>query len=228
MGKTYDLKSRYGMATERKWDAVPNQSILADGTTDGAISIQDSSLFKVKQKVYLKSDTLQPTLFEVKRVPNRTTLLVGFIKDPISKYADVSSYTLSDNSTIFAQEQDRNSVLHEAVDRATYEEEPTMARRVVQVDKSGVKIDSVIGSDGKNRIAVDAEVTVDNLQLLDKPYDSGTETYPSSTQEVVITFIGGLSGTPVQRVTLNYSDATKDSLTDFQRETWNGSSWVVG
>jgi hypothetical protein len=90
------------------------------------------------------------------------------------------------------------------------------AKRVTLVDQNG---NAVSGGTGGGSAPI---------QLLTLPYDAGVETYPTPTQEIVSTFLGGLAGTPVQRVTLNYSDSTKENLTDFQREFWNGSSWIVG
>lgn len=90
-------------------------------------------------------------------------------------------------------------------------EEQADAKRVLIVDENG-----------------NPQNASSSIQILDKPYDAGTQTYPTSTQEVVTTFLGGLLGTPVQRVTLNYSDATKENLLNWQREFWNGSGWLIG
>ena len=80
----------------------------------------------------------------------------------------------------------------------------------------------------ENPVPVNAEITVDTIQLLNKPYDTGEVTYPLTTQEVYTTYIGGYSGTPVQQITVNYTDSTKNSLLNWQRADWNGSMWVVG
>lgn len=100
----------------------------------------------------------------------------------------------------------------------------------IQIEVSAADGDNVAVSDGVNTLAInpDGSINTDQIQLLNKDYDAGTQAYPSGTQEVIVTYSGGLSGTPVQRVTLNYADPNKENLLNFQRETWNGSSWVIG
>lgn len=44
------------------------------------------------------------------------------------------------------------------------------------------------------------------------PHDAITETYPSATQEVYSFRQGGIGGTVVQTLTINYTDATKENL----------------
>ena len=73
-----------------------------------------------------------------------------------------------------------------------------------------------------------SQIPVNTIKLFDKMYDSGIQTYPTSVQEVITTYLGGLLGTPVQRVTITYSDSTKNDLINFQREYWNGLTWVIG
>jgi hypothetical protein len=41
------------------------------------------------------------------------------------------------------------------------------------------------------------------------PFDSITATYPSSTQEVYQSRLGGISGTIQQTLTVNYTDSSK-------------------
>jgi hypothetical protein len=98
-----------------------------------------------------------------------------------------------------------------------YDEEPSVAMRSILVDKLGNRIDSTVDSDGKTRIAVDAEVTVNTVQLFTEPYDTITATYPSSTQEVYQTRNGGISGVVVQTATVNYTDATKNQILNVVR-----------
>jgi hypothetical protein len=208
------------MATERRWEAIPAQPILANGANDGRISVPDASLFKVKQVVKIFSDSVSPINFQVKRViPG--FLFVGDANTAIDRYdANLTLFTTADHSKVSADEQNRPPILPDARERAMFEEEPTVAQRSVLVDKYGRKFDE------NNPMPIN--VAVDNIQLLDKPYDSGTETYPTTATEIVTTFLGGLGGTPVQRVTLVYQDATKEALITFQRETWNGAAWIIG
>lgn len=56
-----------------------------------------------------------------------------------------------------------------------------------------------------------------SVGLFTLPYDAITVTYPSATQEVYESHTGGIAGPVVQTVTVNYTDATKQSLQDAER-----------
>lgn len=51
--------------------------------------------------------------------------------------------------------------------------------------------------------------TVMSSSLVNVAYDAFAVTYPSATQEVYTFKSGGLAGTTVKTVTINYTDATK-------------------
>lgn len=129
---------------EKRWAAVSPQLFTSNGTTNGQLTVADSSLFKVKQKVDLNSNTQPVANFEIKSIPNPTTIIVGPIDTPVVSYSavDISLYTVADGATISAIEQRRSIVPQEDLIRAKYEEEPVIAERVVIVDKHGRKIDS--------------------------------------------------------------------------------------
>lgn len=61
-------------------------------------------------------------------------------------------------------------------------------------------------------IANTEPVSVKSIQLFTKPFDAITATYPSPTQEVYSSRIGGISGTIQEVATVNYTDATKEFL----------------
>jgi len=205
---------------EKRWAAVPPQLFTSNGTQGGVITVIDSSIFKVKQEVNISANTLPNLNLEIKQIPNDVTIIVGPKGGNINNFTDISAYTTALSAAISANEQKRALIPQEEVIRAVYEEEPTVAFRNVLVDKHGQKYDQL------NPLPVSAQV--DSIQLLDKSYDSGTETNPSTTTQIFTTYIGGLSGTPVQRVTLNFVDATRENLVSWQREYWDGSSWVIG
>ena len=125
---------------EKRFAAVPAQSLIADGTVDGIITIANTRLFKVKQEVYLSATAL-PNLdkIEVKRVLSANQLMVGPKGGSIRTPIDVSAYTLAAGATIAANEQDRPAIGADYTERATYEEEPVVARRVILVDEFGNK-----------------------------------------------------------------------------------------
>jgi hypothetical protein len=209
------IDPRFGL-TERTWPSVIQTPISITGWK---VTVATTAGIKVKQDATLSKPGQESLDFEVKRVLNRTELLLG---NKGQGQPAVSGITQFDGGTLIINEQSRNKLGDSPILRAVYEEEPTIAIRTVMVDQFGEKYSDT------NPLPVAVDVSLDTVQLLDKPYDSGTETYPLTTREVVTTYIGGLSGTPVQRVTLNYFDATKERLIDWERETWNGVAWVVG
>lgn len=127
---------------EKRWAAVPPQLFTSNGAPGGVITVIDSSLFKVKQQVNIIANTLPNLNLEIKSVPNDVTIIVGPIGANIFTYSDVSAYTTALSGAISANEQKRSSVPVEEINRAVYEEEPTVALRNVLVDKHGKKIDS--------------------------------------------------------------------------------------
>lgn len=151
---------------EKRFVAVPNQYILADGTSDGIITVPDASLFKVKQEVYIGGNTL-PNLneIEVKRVLSSTQIAIGPKKGNIDSRTDLSAYTLAKNSFIASNEQKRPSVPLEEFSRAMYEEEPTVAQRTILVDKYGNKYDE------NNPLPVNAIVEVGDVNVSLDGYD---------------------------------------------------------
>lgn len=125
---------------EKRLPAVPPQSFEADGTTDGKITVFNSSLFKVKQQVTLTASSLAPLDLEVKRITDINTIYVGPIKGNIDARENISAYTMVLSAAIFANEQKRPSVPVEEISRAVYEEEPVVATRVIPVDRLGNQI----------------------------------------------------------------------------------------
>lgn len=123
---------------EKRLGAVSPQVFTANGGTNGVITIADTSPFRVKQEVFLSATSL-PSLndIEVKVVLSSTQLAVGPKSGNINARTDVSAYTTSLGAFIAANEQKRPSIPFEEFTRATYEEEPVVATRVVPVDQLG-------------------------------------------------------------------------------------------
>jgi len=78
-----------------------------------------------------------------------------------------------------------------------------------------------------NPLFVNANIGSNSLQLINKSYDTGQALYPSSTQETYTTYVGGVTGTPIQQITINYVDSSKTQLLNWQRANWNGTAWIV-
>jgi hypothetical protein len=125
------------MAYERKWLRVEAQSFVANGGDDGSIILASTSGFKVKQKVKITAVGKPSILLEVKRVLSPTTLLVGPLSTGINTRTNLIEYTTDKFPAISAEEQEKNSITREDREAAIYEQEPTVAKRVVLVDEWG-------------------------------------------------------------------------------------------
>jgi len=170
------------MAIEKRWAAVAPVAFTASGTAQGRISVTSTRGFRVKMDVVLLHPTLPSLELEIKKVTGRTTLYLGPKNTRINDFSvDLSSY---DNQTsIYANEQPRPSIPFQEFERAVYEEEPVVAKRVIPVDEFGSPYHSdnplpVQLSDGSVNIGtVEANVEVqlthkDNDPELSKKHDS--------------------------------------------------------
>lgn len=112
--------------------------LTAPGTVVGKISITSTFGFKVKMRVLL-ADPVFPDLFlEVKRVNSSKELELGPLNEPIQNRTDLSAYGAT--STLRATIQNRNTIPLQEIERAVYEEEPTIAIRNILVNEFGDKI----------------------------------------------------------------------------------------
>lgn len=191
---------------EKRLPAVSPQSFTSDGTTIGTITIANASLFKVKQKVLVRATSLSNLQLEIKRIEeDGVTIHLGPPKTSITQRTDLSEYTLLLSATIEAAEQERPIIPEQEVERLTYEEEPVVARRVVVVDKVGKKVDDT------------NPLPVSNVQLFTKKFDAITAEYPSDTQEIYKSRVGGISGEVQETVTIVYTDSTKNLIASVVR-----------
>jgi hypothetical protein len=147
------------MARERFYDKIEPVSFTADGKEDGTIFVEDTACFKVKRVVFLKADGGLYKRLQVKRVLSNTEMVVGPITkggQSLKKVEDVSDFTVALNAYIESPAQERPSIPPADYERAVYEEEPTVAKRVFPVDKYGKNYDKV------NRFPVEGSFTNDN------------------------------------------------------------------
>jgi hypothetical protein len=68
-----------------------------------------------------------------------------------------------------------------------------------------------------NILAIGSDGSVKTIQLFTEPFDAITATYPSATQEIYQSRIGGISGTVQQTLTVNYTDLTKALILNVAR-----------
>jgi hypothetical protein len=125
------------MNLEKRFYAVPPQILTADGTSYGLITIPDTSLFKVKQHVFISNAGSNTQKCEIKRIDSHTTLYVGPVGGSIDDRFDTSFLLVSAGANIYAVEQAKSKVPEHEIERYTYIEEPVCARRVHMVDHFG-------------------------------------------------------------------------------------------
>lgn len=125
------------MSFEKRWASIAPRLFTADGTDAGKITLANTILFKVKQKVAIQASGEPNLELEVKAVLSNTVLIVGPVGGSLQTKTNISAYTTAKGSFIYAQEQTRSEIPEVEHFRATFEEEPTNARRSVLVDPYG-------------------------------------------------------------------------------------------
>lgn len=148
---------------EKRFPAVVPQSFTADGSPNGVVTIADTRLFKVKQHVKIAGTSL-PTLssIEVKEVLSITQMVVGPVSGSILTTTDVSQYTLAASSYIYCPDaQKRPNITADDFERAVYEEEPVVAKRVILVDDLGDKYNQ----NNPLPVAFDGTVSIGNVRI---------------------------------------------------------------
>lgn len=182
------------MAFERKWPAVAPQLFTADGTTLGVATVANTRGFKVKAKAVISATGLPDLQIEIKRVLSANQVIVGPIGKPITAPSDISAYTVALGAFIYAEEQEKNSIPENDRDEATYDQEPTVAQRVVVVDQLGQYQNSLIPS---------------SFDYIGAVYNSTSDVYTYK--------IGGSTGAVVGVITVAYTDSTKNSIQSVTR-----------
>ena len=176
------------LIVEKRILAIPAVPLTLDGDTQyiGRIDVEKRCEFRVGQMVILKSSTQPSITLQIKRIINQDHVSpydpVGIYLGPADKHirerTDVSAYRIADGATLEANEQMRPKVPEQEIERATYEEEPVVARRSILVDKCGkhYTVDNPVPvqlSDGTINIgSVNAELEV-QLSHLDNFPDVG-------------------------------------------------------
>mgnify|MGYP000857508316 CR=1 FL=1 len=222
------------MAFEKRWAEVSVQSLISNGTSDGQLQVANTRTFKVKQLLYLKSNSEPTLIVQVKRVISATTFFVGSPEKDIHHRLDVSAYLTADSASISNPDphQPRPKIGIEDFARAVYEEEPAVAIRTILVDDLGDKYSAsnplpVQLSDGSISIGtVNAELEVqlshkDNDPDLGDVHDSvrvgdGVDTLainPDGSINVVTGGSGGVLVTAYNEVSSVASGVTTDVLT---------------
>jgi hypothetical protein len=117
---------------------------------------------------------------------------------------------------------DADQVLKQAFDeendRLRVETAATIVAGAVEVSTNSINDSMAIGNtDGSSYLEINTDGSVKTVQLFTEPFDSITATYPSSTQEIYQSRIGGISGSVQQTLTVNYTDTTKNFILNVAR-----------
>jgi hypothetical protein len=203
------------MAREKQLAPTGVISFLADGTASGLVTVPSTMFFKTKAQVVLTALGKPNLTLEVKEVVSENHLYVG-IAGNIAQRHDISQYTVALNAKIEQPAQPRPNPSKDDRERATYEEEPTLARRNILVDWLGryYTVDNPIPvrlSDGQINIgSVNAELEVqlsrkDNWPNVGDVHDSvriGNQDYELAINPngSINANIGGLSSPTVLNI----------------------------
>lgn len=205
---------------EKDWLAVAPQLFTVDGSPKGLVQVADTAGFKVKAQVVIQATALPNLTVEVKRVLSKTQMYIGAVNKGINdRSVDLSAYTVAAGAFVYQDQQPRNTVSPADILQAVYDQEPGVRIRVGLVDDYG----NSFNENNPLPVSVNADIVVNDVEitktigLFNLPYDAILPSYPSSTQEQYQSYIGGLSGTPVQLVTVNYTDATKNFILNVTR-----------
>ena len=229
-------------AIEKSWPAVAPQLLTADGTAQGVVTVANSAGFKVKQQIVVVATGLPSLTVKIMRFISPTQFYVGPITPTagqgLTGRQNISAYTVAAGAYVYAETQPKVTIKPEDIWQAVYRQEPGTTIGVEIDDQWGnpinaenplpvafsgsISIGSVEIVDGDNTLNVnpDGSINVDitkGIGLFTLPYDTIGVTYPSATVENYQSYLGGLTGTPVQLVVVTYADSTKATLTSVVR-----------
>jgi len=131
------------MASERFWRQIV-EPFASNGTSNGVIVVDDSEGFKVKAEVLIEAIGQPVLTVEIKDIPDAYTILVGPKGAEMQTRSDLSLYTVAQSAKITQKKQKRPSIGPGEYERAVYEEEPIVAKRVIPVGRTGELIDQSI------------------------------------------------------------------------------------
>lgn len=199
------------MANERKWGPVAPKLITADGGQFGLIQV-DCSGFKVKQLVTLKSNSLPQTQYQVKAVLNKNQMIVGLVSNKVGKDqgTNLTQWLVADAAEIGAVEQQKSVIPDKDHYEAIYEQEPTVADRVVMVDEFG----EIYSDENPLPIAFDGTISVGRVIVEGEngntiePNADGSINVNSSNLPAVVDTNYGVVGNSTLRTAAQIGNAT--------------------
>ena len=205
--------------TEKKILKIDPIAFTSDGTVDGKLTIADTRKFMVGQIVTLKSSTQPPIDLKINRIDpiDRVSMILGPVGKHISKCYDISAYLLADSATVEAREQNRPSVPEQEIERHTYEEEPTVARRTILVDEWGCRINEdnplpTTAEFGDITVGVDLDAkTGDNVAISAHPnqiFDQKEDTLTTDAFKEIYSYTSADDNTKIVAITCTVNTPT--------------------
>jgi len=117
--------------TEQLWPSVIQSPI---SVAKHIITVNSTIGLKVKMIITLSKAGIGVEQFEIKRVFDNKSFMVGPVGKNISKISEAVKF---DGGQLYANEQSRNKLGDAPIMRAVYEEEPTIAIRTINVGPTG-------------------------------------------------------------------------------------------
>lgn len=163
------------MAKERQYSRIGPKAFTANGTVKGQVTLSSTRGFKVNARVLITSSTQPPLDLKVKEVVSKNILIVAANASANTPPTDLSLYLVADGTTIEQPAQDRAIVPIDDQNRATYEQEPTLARRVINVDEFG----NPFNEDNPYPVQIDGDIKIGsvNVDITDKESSPGANDY---------------------------------------------------
>lgn len=163
------------MAKERQYSRIGPKAFTANGTVKGQVTLSSTRGFKVNARVLITSSTQPPLDLKVKEVVSKNILIVAANASANTPPTDLSLYLVADGTTIEQPAQDRAVVPIDDQNRATYEQEPTLARRVINVDELG----NPYNEDNPYPVQIDGDIKIGsvNVDITDKESSPGAADY---------------------------------------------------
>lgn len=163
------------MASERKLGAVGPVLFTANGAVNGTVTVVSTSRFKVKAGVTVTAAAMPTLNLEVKRVVSKTQMILGYPGKIDGGTVNLSAYTTALGSAVYQGQIDRPNVPADDQRRATYEQEPTLARRVIQVDEFG----EFYTTENPFPVQIDGDIIIGSVavDITDKESSPGANDY---------------------------------------------------
>jgi hypothetical protein len=153
------------MAFERKLAAVPPQAFTSNGTSLGVVTIASTAGFYIKQGVFLQSNTIPSSGFQVKNILSETQLILGPQDNSLNaplKPTDLSAYLVADDATITAPEQNNFTIKPDDHYLSVYLPAPVSADRVIDVDPYG----NPYGPNNPYPVSFDGTITIGDVTVV--------------------------------------------------------------